>query len=384
LDKNNIVGNHGDTSTTPFSKSLQSMNHLDAVTMKKAAGSSASASSSSAVVAGAGAAVVAINDAFQDTPRVDDWYKDVIVRMEEKMNNNSNNISRGNVVGFQSCRRRVAKSRENADYYYSIEPLAACRTTTAEKRTRKFVYFNPYPRPRILCGHTLAANNGTLELDEPACLEPARLFPVIPSLETALELPPTITRFNDPGQQGQVEPFADCDIPCHHGGYLNLLSTRTIDGTPFQLTFSMEGQQYYPMLRIKDAAYRDNVFYSTTSFRSEVPLPYFSYAEYNIQKLPAVDYNTAEKAAVFLARNCGSISQREALVTALHESGHFRIDSLSDCLHNAEPPNGIDLGDKINVMRHYLFYLAFENQRVNGKRASISRRRRTRSELPVK
>jgi Glycosyltransferase family 10 (fucosyltransferase) C-term len=279
-------------------------------------------------------------------------------------------------MGFQSCRRVVERDDNDSYlYYYSIDPLAACRSTAMRtaKRKSKYVYFNPLARPRILCGHTLAANNGTLELMDQPCLEPARLFAVIPSLETSHELPPTTTRFNDPGQHGDVEPFAgDCDIPCHSGGYLNLLSTRTVDGTPFKLTFSMEGPQYYPMLRIKDTAYQDNVFYSTTSFRSEVPLPYFSYAEYNIQKRPAVDYHQAEKAAVFLARNCGSLSHREALVTALHESGHFRIDSLSDCLHNAEPPRGVvDLEDKINVMRHYLFYLAFENQRVNGKQEGV-------------
>jgi Glycosyltransferase family 10 (fucosyltransferase) C-term len=181
-----------------------------------------------------------------------------------------------------------------------------------------------------------------------------------------LELPPTTVRFNDPAQNGAVEPFSDCDIPCHHGGYLHILSTRTVDGTPFKITFSMEADKYYPQLRIKDSAYKDNIFYSTTSFRSEVPLPYFSFAEYKIQN-PALDYHQAEKAAVFLARNCGSQSGREALVKSLQESGHFRIDSLSQCLHNAEPPAGVDLGDKVNVMRHYLFYLAFENQRVNGK-----------------
>jgi len=66
----------------------------------------------------------------------------------------------------------------------------------------------------------------------------------------------------------------------------------------------------------------------------------------------------------FLARNCNSRNGRETIVRQLQKSS-FRVDALRKCLHNAEPEAGINLKDKINVMQHYLFYLAFENQNVD-------------------
>jgi hypothetical protein len=60
-----------------------------------------------------------------------------------------------------------------------------------------------------------------------------------------------------------------------------------------------------------------------------------------------------------------SPNQREAIVEQLISSDIIRIDSLSDCLHNAEPPPGVSLwAPKEDILRHYLFYLAFENQNV--------------------
>jgi hypothetical protein len=89
----------------------------------------------------------------------------------------------------------------------------------------------------------------------------------------------------------------------------------------------MEGPKYYSQLQIPPTAYQKNRFYSTTSYQSEVPLPYYSWAEYKIQQ-PAVVYDNAIKAGSFLARNCHSNNNREAVVKALQES-EFRIDSLS-------------------------------------------------------
>jgi Glycosyltransferase family 10 (fucosyltransferase) C-term len=291
---------------------------------------------------------------------LDAWYKSILVKME----------SSSVLANAKSCRRvsPSTDSREEFLYYYSLDPLAACRTTSSTTRRKKIIYFNPHARPRLVCGHEVPANGGTLELDQPCLDEPSRLFPVIPSVETAGQLPPTTLRFNDPHKKTRVQPFPDCNIPCHSGGSFGVLGTRTVDGTPWKFHFSMEGAQYYSNLKIRELAHVENYFYSTTSFRSEVPLPYFSYAEYDIQNPNGVvDFHRAEKAAVFLARNCGSKSNREDLVKALQASPHFRVDSLSQCLHNAELPPGLNgLGNKNTVMHHYLFYLAFENQREEG------------------
>lgn len=123
----------------------------------------------------------------------------------------------------------------------------------------------------------------------------------------------------------------------------------------------------------------------------------------SIQKYPPVDYDTAIKGASFLARNCGSINHREhivqqlidyttarstssiatinnatttttnnnnatALTPALSTTTLFRIDSLSNCQHYAPYgfPNGTtNASSKIEIMRRYLFHLAFENQNTD-------------------
>ena len=148
-------------------------------------------------------------------------------------------------------------------------------------------------------------------------------------------------------------------------GRTGLVAQRYIDGIDWKFQFSMEGSTYYPQIAIQPNAYRQNQFYATTSFRSEVPAAYFSWDEYNLSK-PAVDYDQAIKGASFLARNCGSRNNREALVKQMMDwrgdnNTSFRVDALSKCLHNAEPQKGWDLSNKVDIMRRYLFHLSLEN-----------------------
>jgi hypothetical protein len=65
--------------------------------------------------------------------------------------------------------------------------------------------------------------------------------------------------------------------------------------------------------------------------------------------------------ASFLARNCGSKNNREEVVRQLINTS-LRVDSLSSCLHNIDPPPGSNINDKADIMKRYLFHLAFENQ----------------------
>ena len=152
-----------------------------------------------------------------------------------------------------------------------------------------------------------------------------------------------------------------CSVPCkiHHPRNIPIQSVR-VRNTDWTFTHSMEGERIYSWLGVEATAYRENNFYATTSFKSDIPLPYYSKAEYNIQA-PAVDFDKAIKGASFVANNCESRSSREEIVRALIESP-LRVDSLSGCLHNADPPPGADMKNKQTVLRQYLFHLAFENQ----------------------
>lgn len=101
------------------------------------------------------------------------------------------------------------------------------------------------------------------------------------------------------------------------------------------------------------------MFYATTSFKSEVPLPYFSWAEYSIQK-PAVDFDSSIKGASFIASNCASRNGREGVVTELMKK--LRVDALGGCLNNgASLPEGSDQANKESMMNKYLLHFSFEN-----------------------
>jgi hypothetical protein len=237
-----------------------------------------------------------------------------------------------------------------------------------EQQGLVLVAFNSFSHDRYWCQQFIPANGGLVEFnnDEP-CHEPPRLFYKTPTV-SGKGLKPTTVWYNDPQHLSQTETLADCKVPCRVGGNLRVVSHVTISETPFQFIASMEGEAYYSSLKIEPTAYQDHSYYATTSFRSEVPLPYYSEAEYpRLQSAPAVDYNSAIKGASFLANNCNSRSNREELVQALqHPTTGFRVDSLSKCLHNANlPPGVVDRSNKDLIMSKYLFHLSFENQRTD-------------------
>jgi hypothetical protein len=151
-----------------------------------------------------------------------------------------------------------------------------------------------------------------------------------------------------------------CDVPCywpeHSHGILRRLR---IDELDTELLMSMEGEVYYPALRLQHRNAHRAI--ASTRFDSDIPMPYFSFAEYSIQAAP-MPFDAVTKAALFVARNCHSRSGREAFVRALTEV--VRVDAPSACLHNVDLPAALRR-DKHRMMRSYAFYLAFENQRVD-------------------
>ena len=132
------------------------------------------------------------------------------------------------------------------------------------------------------------------------------------------------------------------------------------------ILFSMESPDYYPKLK-KHGTYTG---LATTSFESDIPVPYISQNIVDIQAPPVV-YEESIRGASFIARNCNSKSHREEWVRKMMPL--IRIDSLSSCMNNSPWPSwsiqrgpGGDWGNsKIEVMQKYLFHLAFENSIVD-------------------
>ena len=241
---------------------------------------------------------------------------------------------------------------------------------------------NTFTQDRFWCGHRVPANGGILQLSSSMmmnCRDAPRLYKKIPQV-SGQNSPKIGFRMNvgddpyffDRSSSSKMTPFPNCSIPCYYAGEFSVLMRITFPNTPLTVIHSMEGPAYYEETRIKPFEWQNHVYYATTSFDSEVPLPYYSPAEYHIQTKPAFDFESVIPGASFLARNCDSQSGREQVVEALLQqqssssSTKFRVDSLSDCLHNAELPQGLprdSMQNKTAIQERYMFHLAFENQK---------------------
>jgi hypothetical protein len=160
-----------------------------------------------------------------------------------------------------------------------------------------------------------------------------------------------------------------CDIPCIYTSYpdrrreadASVYERRGYappeEGDRFSIYLQMEGEHYYP---ISLEGYQ-----LENSYRWSSPLlkPYFEWIHYlganNISN-PPVAFNDTINGASFIARNCGSLNNREDIVTGLRKAG-FQVDGLSTCLQTKNPSQSYD---KIAMMRPYKFNLAFENGNV--------------------
>lgn len=145
----------------------------------------------------------------------------------------------------------------------------------------------------------------------------------------------------------------NCDVPCYwpknaHG----ILWTVQVDDVKF--TMSMEGEHIYPSLKLsrRDETHR----IASTRFASDIPLPYFSWDEYNIQTTPS---SFEFPGASFVASNCNSRSGREKMVKELMR--FTRVDSYGACLKNKRAA----VNNKRQIVRKYAVHLAFENQCVD-------------------
>ena len=264
--------------------------------------------------------------------------------------------------------------------------------SSAASNENAVLVYNPLPEPRYLCG-TKILGGGVIEITKRLASEfskcqggllssPGYVFsPYPPPLSPDKgEMDPIELYWNpmiaeeeyeeswyyDSAEEKaalMTEKFKPCGVPCRTNGEFAILSTINIRNTKWEITMTMEGQEYYADAHYRKKNYQQDKYYALTSFKSEIPVPYFSWAEYKINN-PPINFQKAIKGASFLANNCDSMSHREDWVKGLIEDTDLRVDSLSSCFHNAEIPPGLrNLDNKTHVLEQYLFHLAFENQR---------------------
>ncbi|KAL7542201.1 hypothetical protein ACHAWF_007114 [Thalassiosira exigua] len=289
---------------------------------------------------------------------------------------------RGDAPKLRSCRYDRVSGR------YQADPFGGCVAGSGGTNVTAVLLRNPFRMERTVCGRPVPAGSGVVlsvrdvgrlaaEDDRGggggrwSCLRrPSQLYKSIPTMNNAMNFPPVkLGAKRDPeGSLSKYNPTnRPCDVPCLEDRAMDhapLFLHVNVNGDSWPFTFGVESAVYYSSLKVEPHAYRDDRFYATTDFRSDVVLTYADddvFQNTFLKPIEPVNFDEGIKGASFMARNCKSRSGREAIVKKLQASPHIRVDSLSSCLHNAKPPPGANLKDKIDVMKRYLFHLAFEN-----------------------
>lgn len=156
---------------------------------------------------------------------------------------------------------------------------------------------------------------------------------------------------------GAEQEWKSCPVGCNFGFDANRKPDAAF-GLPRQdgaasVLRSMESAQYYSENNIAMARRRGYDIVMTTSLSSDVPVGYFSWAEYDIMA-PVQPKTESALAAAFIS-NCGARNFRLQALEAL-EKANIKIDSYGSCHRNRDGNV-----DKVKTLMHYKFSLAFEN-----------------------
>ncbi|XP_010487861.1 PREDICTED: glycoprotein 3-alpha-L-fucosyltransferase A [Camelina sativa] len=116
---------------------------------------------------------------------------------------------------------------------------------------------------------------------------------------------------------------------------------------------SMESAQYYQENDLAHARRKGYDIVMTTSLSSDVPVGYFSWAEYDIMA-PVQPKTEKALAAAFISK-CAARNVRIQALEALM-AANVKIDSYGGCHRNRD-----GRVEKVEALKHYKFSLAFEN-----------------------
>lgn len=118
--------------------------------------------------------------------------------------------------------------------------------------------YNPWERSVYLCGKTIDPYKAK-EVDN--CNESPRVYEEEPSLVQVDELY---------DQKFPYLTFPNCSVPCRFvdvGGYPIELKVK---GTDWKIRHTMESPAHYVRMAVKEDAWKQNTYFSTTSLKSEV------------------------------------------------------------------------------------------------------------------
>ncbi|CAO2188570.1 unnamed protein product [Urochloa humidicola] len=156
---------------------------------------------------------------------------------------------------------------------------------------------------------------------------------------------------------GAAKDWNKCSVGCEFGFSASKTPDATFgiapDPSVDSILRSMESSQYYSENNIDVARGRGYKIVMTTSLSSDVPVGYFSWAEYDI--MAPVPPKTEEALAAAFISNCGARNFRLQALEML-ENLDVKIDSYGSCHRNRDGKV-----DKVETLKRYKFSLAFEN-----------------------
>jgi hypothetical protein len=241
---------------------------------------------------------------------------------------------------------------------------------TCRRRTPlsgEIVAYNSMPFERTWCGKTIPPHS--IQRYETLCQEPASLYNIQMPPVNGRGVPlPTLKRV---GSNAELKALSDCNIPClatmdtcqdGTGEACLPESSNWIVDDAMKFTFSKQTTAQNGNVRVDPKASRNNQYFATRSFSSEIPLSYFSWQTYG-RTTPAVDYNNTTKATSFFKSNPCNGSIRGD-VWANYTSLTTRLDSYGTCFHNTDVPSGMSLDNKEDrqaLLKKYMFHLVIDN-----------------------
>ncbi|XP_072991377.1 putative fucosyltransferase-like protein [Typha latifolia] len=155
----------------------------------------------------------------------------------------------------------------------------------------------------------------------------------------------------------EQKDWSSCSVGCKFAYGANKMPDATFNLPQHPKTArihrSMESSEYYLENKVDVARRRGYNIIMTTSLSSDVPVGYFSWAEYDIMA-PLHPKTEVALAAAFIS-NCGARNFRLQALEML-EKLDIKIDSYGSCHRTRE-----GRVDKVTTLRRYKFSLAFEN-----------------------
>lgn len=168
-----------------------------------------------------------------------------------------------NATAIELMRKMVEALDEEHHY-------VPCLESDCDTSLDRIWAFNPWKRPLYMCGTKIMPSTA-VEIVE-RCHEGARVFLQEPTLRNIEKIDPIDFMFHKNDKLSIHHPtlYEECPVPCRQYGAPSSISMMYIDGEDWQFRHTMESASNYPEMGIAPGKWKDNVYFSTTSFKSDV------------------------------------------------------------------------------------------------------------------